>query len=144
GGGQSVNSQGMIHGGIKYALGGALTGASEAIADMPERWRACLRGVGDVDLRAAEVLSEHFYLWSTESLTSRLTAFFGSRMTRGRVESVPAAARPPIFRDPAFRGSLYKLVDMVLDVPTVVQALADNARGRIYRSDRDVAFGRNA
>ena len=26
GGGQSVNSQGMIHGGIKYALGGALTG----------------------------------------------------------------------------------------------------------------------
>ena len=39
GGGQSVKSQGIIHGGAKYALHGALTGASEAIADMPRRWR---------------------------------------------------------------------------------------------------------
>ena len=37
GGGQSVKSQGIIHGGAKYALHGALTGASEAIADMPRR-----------------------------------------------------------------------------------------------------------
>ena len=42
GGGQSVKSQGIIHGGTKYALSGALTGASEAIADMPEHWKACL------------------------------------------------------------------------------------------------------
>ena len=39
GGGQSVKSQGIIHGGTKYALSGALTGASEAIADMPRRYR---------------------------------------------------------------------------------------------------------
>ena len=32
GGGQSVKSQGIIHGGTKYALHGALTGSSEAIA----------------------------------------------------------------------------------------------------------------
>ena len=32
GSGQTIASQGMIHGGIKYALGGALTGSSEAIA----------------------------------------------------------------------------------------------------------------
>jgi hypothetical protein len=37
GGGQSMKSQGIIHGGTKYALHGALTGASEAIADMPRR-----------------------------------------------------------------------------------------------------------
>ena len=39
GGAQTLASQGMIHGGIKYALGGSLTGASEAIATMPGRWR---------------------------------------------------------------------------------------------------------
>ena len=39
GGGQSLKSQGIIHGGAKYALHGALTGASEAIADMPRRRR---------------------------------------------------------------------------------------------------------
>src|SRR5690606_23628222 len=44
GGGQSVKSQGIIHGGTKYALHGALTGSSEAIAAMPGRWREALAG----------------------------------------------------------------------------------------------------
>ena len=43
GGGQSVKSQGIIHGGAKYALHGALTGASEAIADMPRHWPPVMR-----------------------------------------------------------------------------------------------------
>ena len=43
GGEQTLASQGMIHGGLKYALGGTLTRSSEAIANMPERWRACRR-----------------------------------------------------------------------------------------------------
>jgi glycerol-3-phosphate dehydrogenase len=144
GGGQSINSQGMIHGGIKYALGGALTGSSEAIADMPEHWRRCLRNEGDVDLRGIKVLSEHFYLWSTENLTSRLTSFFASKLTRGRVETVSPAQRHPIFQTPAFRGNLYKLVDMVLDVPSLIAKLADNARGRIFAIDSDsIAFEKN-
>ena len=132
---QSVNSQGMIHGGIKYALSGALTGASEAIAAMPDHWRRCLRGEGDVDLRGARVLSEHFYLWSSDKLTSRLTAFFGSKMTRGRVDAVPAGERHPAFQNPAFRGNVYRLVDMVLDVPSVIGKLAANCPGRIFKSD---------
>lgn len=143
GGGQSVNSQGMIHGGIKYALGGALTGSSEAIADMPAHWRRCLQGDGDVDLRGVHVLSDHFYLWSTENLTSRLSSFFASKLTRGRVESVPATERHPAFNHADFRGNLYKLVDMVLDVPSVVRKLADNCHGRIYRAEEhSIAFER--
>lgn len=132
---QSINSQGMIHGGIKYALGGALTGASEAIAVMPDHWRRCLRGEGDVDLRGAKVLSDHFYLWSTESLTSRLTAFFGSKLTRGRVDTVKTSERHPAFQNPAFHGNVYRLVDMVLDVPSVMQKLSNNCAGRIYQAD---------
>lgn len=143
GGVQSINSQGMIHGGIKYALGGALSGSSEAIAEMPAHWRLCLRGEGDVDLRGVNVLSEHFYLWSTENLTSRLTSFFASKLTRGRVETVAKSERHPIFQNPAFRGNLYRLVDMVLDVPSVIAKLADNARGRIYKIDGgSIAFDR--
>lgn len=135
GGGQSIASQGMIHGGIKYALGGALTGASEAIGDMPNHWRRCLRGEGDVDLRGASVLSEHFFLWSTAALSSRLTTFFASRLTRGRVEPVASAQRPDIFSSPAFRGQLYRLTDLVLDVPSVIQTLANQHAQRIRRID---------
>jgi glycerol-3-phosphate dehydrogenase len=140
---QSVNSQGMIHGGIKYALSGALTGSSEAIADMPEHWRRCLHGDGDVDLRGVNILSDHFYLWSTDTIASRLTSFFASKLTRGRVDNVAAAERHPIFQDPAFRGNVYRLVDMVLDVPSVLAKLAANARGCIYHIDGDsIAFER--
>lgn len=130
---QTVASQGMIHGGIKYTLGGTLTGASEAIADMPDHWRACLRGEGDVDLRGARLLSEHFYLWSTASLGSRLGGFFASKLTRGRVETTRPADFPELFRVPAFKGKLYKLVDMVVDTQSVLQALAERCEGRIFR-----------
>ena len=58
GGGQSVKSQGIIHGGTKYALSGALTGASEAIADMPRRWREALEGKGELDLSGVRLLSD--------------------------------------------------------------------------------------
>jgi len=129
---QSVASQGMIHGGIKYTLSGALTGASEAIADMPDHWKRCLKGEGDVDLSGAEVLSDHFYMWSSASVTSRLTTFFASKATRGRVDKVTAGERPAIFQNSQFSGKLYRLVDMVLDVPSVVRALADNIPGRTY------------
>lgn len=132
GGGQSVASQGMIHGGIKYSLAGALSGASEAIAGMPDYWRRCLSGTGELDLRRARVLSEHFYLWSSTAAGSRVTTFLASRAVRGRVASIPAAQRPPLFREPGFKGSLYRLVDLVLDVPSLVAALAEPWREAIF------------
>lgn len=142
---QSVNSQGMIHGGIKYALSGALTGSSEAIADMPAHWRNCLQGEGDVDLRGVNILSDHFYLWSTDTIASRLTSFFASKLTRGRVDNVDADARHPIFQDAAFRGNIYRLVDLVLDVPSVLTKLSTNARGCIYHIDGEsLTFDRDA
>ena len=39
GGQQTLASQGMIHGGIKYTLGGFTTPSSENIASMPARWK---------------------------------------------------------------------------------------------------------
>ncbi|MCP8900788.1 NAD(P)/FAD-dependent oxidoreductase [Gilvimarinus xylanilyticus] len=128
---QTLASQGMIHGGVKYTLAGTLSGASEAIADMPKHWRACLNGEGDVDLRETRVLSDHFYMWSTSTL-GKLTGFFASRALRGRVEKVAANQRPPLFQNPAFKGSLYKLVDMVLDVPSLLANLKRNNAEQIF------------
>ena len=95
GGGQSVKSQGIIHGGAKYALHGALTGASEAIADMPRRWREALDGQGELDLAGVRLLSEAHYLWSPGTLAGNLTSFFASKAVRGRVDQVKGEALPP-------------------------------------------------
>jgi glycerol-3-phosphate dehydrogenase len=132
---QTIGSQGMIHGGVKYALGGALSGASQAIAEMPDTWRACLRGEGSVDLRGVTVLSEDFYLWSTAGLQSRLSSFFASKMLRGRVEKLTAADYPAPFRHPDFRGQVYRLVDLVLDMPSLLEHLAAQQRSAVFRVD---------
>ncbi|MBQ0719901.1 MAG: FAD-dependent oxidoreductase [Gammaproteobacteria bacterium] len=136
---QSVASQGMIHGGIKYSLSGLLTGASEAIADMPGYWRKCLQGEGEIDLRGCKLLSDHFYLWSSASTTSRLTTFFASKATRGRVDKVSGKQLPPLLQASEFSGSVYKLVDMVLDVPSLVRQLAEPLRSRIFQIDWQTA-----
>jgi glycine/D-amino acid oxidase-like deaminating enzyme len=134
GSGQSIASQGMIHGGMKYALGGALTGASEAIADMPAHWRACLAGQGDVDLCGARLLSEAYYMWPRHSLRSRLNAFLGSKALRGKVSAVPLDEWPAFFHGHA-TGALYRLHDIVLDVPSLLATLAGCHQNCIYRLD---------
>lgn len=124
GSGQTIASQGMIHGGIKYALGGTLTRASEAIAAMPDRWRACVAGRGEIDLSAARRLSDDYWMWSNGGVDARLSSLFASKLLRGRVERVAASERPPFFADPAFRGQLYRLADFVFDTPSLLRTLA--------------------
>lgn len=132
---QSVASQGMIHGGVKYTLAGALSGASEAIADMPAHWQRCLAGTGDVDLRRTHVLSEQFYLWSLPTTASRLTAFLASKALRGRVDVLEKIHYPAIFNSPEFKGSLYQLNDQVIDAPSLIANLRDNCLARIFSID---------
>lgn len=132
---QTLASQGMIHGGMKYTLAGTLTGASEAIADMPRHWRACLCGEGDVDLRHTRILSDHFFMWSGDDLGSKITSFFASKITRGRVDTVHPDRRPPLLRHKDFAGSLYRLEDLVIDTPSLVANLANNIEGRCYQID---------
>ena len=127
GGGQSVKSQGIIHGGAKYALHGALTGASEAIADMPRRWREALAGDGELDLRGVRLLSEAHYLWSPGTLAGNLTSFFASKAVRGRVDQVKGDQLPPALQDPRFKGKVYRLAELVVDVPSLIERLADLA-----------------
>lgn len=136
GGVQSMRSQGIIHGGTKYALHGALTGASEAIADMPALWRDCLAGTGEVDLRGVRVLSDAHYLWSPGGLAGNLTSFFASKAVRSRVAQVKGADLPPALQDKAFKGKAYRLTELVLDVPSLVARLAELAGDGLLAGER--------
>jgi glycine/D-amino acid oxidase-like deaminating enzyme len=135
GGTQTLASQGMIHGGIKYALGGALTGASEAIAGMPGRWADCLAGRGDVDLTSVTRLADRYHLFAAASSLGKLTTFFASRALRGRIERLQPEAYPPAFADPGFRGVVYALNDVVLDTRSLVAALHAPVADRVYRHE---------
>jgi glycine/D-amino acid oxidase-like deaminating enzyme len=123
GGAQTIASQGIIHGGTKYALTGTLTGSSRAIAAMPGIWRDCLSGIGDLDLSGVRLLSDHQYLWSTGSLGSDVVGFFASYAMRSRVRHVAPGERPEVLRANALKGHVYRLDEPVLDVSSLLHEL---------------------
>ncbi len=125
GAGQTRYAQGIIHGGTKYALTGKLTASSEAVADMPARWRACYEGNGELDLTQAELLSDAHYLWSTTNLTSRISGFFASKVMRARSTELSQKELPSIFQHKDFKGQFYRLDEPVFNTLSVVRALAE-------------------
>jgi glycerol-3-phosphate dehydrogenase len=125
GGEQTIKSQGIIHGGTKYALHGALTGASEAIADMPAAGArpGRQRRAGPA---GARLLSDAHYLWSPGTLAGNLTSFFASKAVRGRVDQVKGEQLPPALQD-RVQGQVYRLAELVIDVPSLLANLAELA-----------------
>jgi glycine/D-amino acid oxidase-like deaminating enzyme len=124
GGVQTLASQGIIHGGTKYALTGKLTGSSQEIKEMPGIWRACLAGQGELDLSQVRKLSEHQFLWSTPGVVSRVAGFFAGKVMQSRVREVTGEDRPETFRHPGFKGVVYRLDEPVLDTASLVAALS--------------------
>lgn len=135
GGVQSIASQGMIHGGIKYSLSGQLSGTSAILADMPSRWRAALAGEGELDLRQTRLLSDKFYLWSSGGIASNLQAMLASRALQGRVSALSQQHYPELLKNPRFAGKVYQLDDLVLDLPSLVANLADKTRRHLAKVD---------
>ena len=132
GGEQTLASQGIIHGGLKYALKGALGKDSQNIADMPNRWRQCLNGNGEVDLTGVRLLDENYYMWSDGGLRSRLKSYLGSRSLSGRVDVVSKESYPTFFKGSSVKGTLYKLPDFVIDTKSLLQKLVSKNQERIF------------
>lgn len=132
GGQESINANGIIHGGLKFGLSAMLRDI-EDLDDMPALWRDCLAGKGDLNLAGVRVLADHQYIWSEASLAARATTFFASRLITGHVEAVEGGNRPGVLQDPAFEGSVYRLSDLVIDLPTLVQKLATAHKSCIYK-----------
>jgi glycerol-3-phosphate dehydrogenase len=135
--GQTRYSQGVVHGGTKYALTGKLTGSSESIAEMPAIWRAALDGKSEPDLRNTKLLSSHQFMWSTGNLTSRMTGFFASKLMESRTASVEGDARPQVLRNHHLKGQVYRLDEPVIEVASLIHALASPHREAIFRLPED-------
>jgi glycine/D-amino acid oxidase-like deaminating enzyme len=138
GGGQSIASQGIIHGGTKYALTGKITGASEAIREMPAIWNQCLAGEGEIDLSEVKVNSTHQLLWTQASLKSKVGGFFASKVMSSRMTKLSSDDVPEIFRDAKFKGTVYRLDEQVLDPRSLFQCLFNHLSGYIsfYSADQ--------
>jgi glycerol-3-phosphate dehydrogenase len=133
GGGQTNKSQGIIHGGMKYALQGSLTAATESAVEMPSIWKECLAGTGEINLSQVPILSSQQFLWSTNTLGGKLSGFFANLTLKSQVISLKKADFPDIFQHPDFSGQVYALDEIVIDVPALVRQLAKPYQDVIFK-----------
>lgn len=135
GAGQTIASQGIIHGGIKYALTGAATRASAAIAPMPALWDAALRGdaADQPDLRGGGVLATKHCLWTTRSVASRIAGVAASKVIRTGVRALAPEERTGALSPGAGAAGIdvYAVAETVLDPRSLIEALAADGAGRI-------------
>lgn len=136
--GQTLWSQGILHGGVKYALAGKLTSSAAGISEMPSRWSACLTGkpVGDdPDLSGVRVRAGHCHLWRTESIASRV-GMMGAKLGLAITPSdVRDADRPEALRE--VPGTVSRLDETVIDPVSLVQAFLDRHQQRMLRVPSD-------
>jgi glycine/D-amino acid oxidase-like deaminating enzyme len=135
--GQTLASQGMIHGGQKYVLEGIMTAPASAILAMPARWQASLEGRGEIDLAGVEVLSDTQVMWPAASMASRAAVWAAARLVNARTRKLAESEYPEILKQNAPRGPVYSLPEKVLDVRSLVTALASNLKGRLLRGRLD-------
>jgi glycerol-3-phosphate dehydrogenase len=129
GSGQTIASQGIIHGGLKYTLQGALTPSAVQVREMPGLWRDCLAGVRRPDLRGVRLRAAHCHLWRTDAFASRL-GMIGARVGLRVAPQVLANDERPaaLARCP---GVVARLDEPVLAPESLLDALLRENRARV-------------
>jgi hypothetical protein len=128
--GQTIQAQGIIHGGGKYALRGVRDFAAvRATKEMPRRWRRSLAGEIAPDLSAARVLAERCHLWLPRgSFVARAQSWgFMSVVARAGLLSTPPEPVPRSSWPEALSGSalaVYALAEPVISTGSLLETLA--------------------
>jgi glycerol-3-phosphate dehydrogenase len=131
--GQTIASQGIVHGGLKYTLSGLLNESAKAIRDMPALWRECLLGQREPNLGRTDVLADACYLWRTESLTSKLGMVGARTGLRSAATLVAPADRPDVLA--SCPGDVFRVAEQVIDPAGFLAALADRHADRCVLVD---------
>lgn len=129
--GQTVGSQGILHGGLKYTLGGLLTDSARAIREMPAIWRRCLAGAAEPDLSRTQVRADYCHLWRTDTLRSRVGMIGAKVGLRVAPVAVADVDRPEPLVDVA--GEVMRLDEQVVCPVSLLAALAGPHAERILR-----------
>jgi hypothetical protein len=95
--GQTVGSQGIIHGGFKYVFGGwrKLLQPIDPIRDMPQIWKECLFGRSQPDLSETRLRATECHVW----WTNKLAGLFGLAGARLLLRAAPQRIRRELYPD---------------------------------------------
>lgn len=133
--GQTIASQGILHGGLKYSLGGLIDDSSRAVAEMPARWRAAIDGDQPPDLRSVSLSSSCCYMWRTDSLASRAGLLAAQVVVRTAVSKVDRAARPDALR--GCPGDVLRVDEQVIDPVSLMECFRKAHHDRMLLIDKE-------
>lgn len=133
GSGQTVASQGIIHGGLKYTLKGLFTASANAIKEMPLIWRECLQGQRRPNLSNTRLRSGYCYLWRNESVRSRVGMLGAKSLLRVKPVALTQPDWPAALA--SCGGEVYRLDEQVIDPSSFITDLAAQHAGRILHVD---------
>lgn len=122
--GQTIASQGILHSGLKYAFAGQLNDLARSISAMPDLWRDALKGQGPVDLGAAWVSASSQYLLIPSGFMGGLIGLVTKKALGNNVHELEKSAWPEGLMKTGFNGTVIFMDEPVLDVASVIQALA--------------------
>ena len=133
--GQTIHSQGIIHGGSKYALAGTFSKATNVISEMPSQWQDAINGHGQVKLEAVKVLSDKQYLIPTSGIDTKVLSFLGSKTMRSHTSKTKNNDLAQSYRDAGISQSAFQLNEMVLDIQSVLQSFYKQYHRYIFKSE---------
>lgn len=133
GAGQTILSQGIIHGGLKYAIKGIINEDSRTLSNIPNLWQTCFDGKGEIDLSEVEILAKGQYMWSAEFLAAGLNTLFASKSLNSQVKKIEKLDWPQVIKSAKIYGNLYQLNEQVVNVPSLLKALVKNQNGNCIK-----------
>lgn len=131
GSGQTCASQGIIHAGTKYALGGEIGDDAHAVATAAQAWGSMLeRSDGNLpDLRDSKVLTDHCHLWRTSSLIGAAGLVAARLALRSKPVALGKEQRPAWLDE--VNGDVLALPELVVDPMSVLEVLANRHQSRL-------------
>jgi hypothetical protein len=133
GAGQTIWSQGIIHGGLKYALGGEAGEAARAVSNMPTRWSSMLAGQSNPNLSAVHMRADACAVWATSGMSS-LAGLLGAQFTlRTKPTLWPTDSLPEALA--GVRTKILQVAEPVLEPMSLLNVLGSMHHSRVLLGD---------
>ena len=129
GSGQSIYSQGIIHGGYKYSLQGVLSPFTKNISAMPAMWDNALKGNGSVTLKNTEIYSQKQGLWPVGNIPDKVVEFFARKTLKGNIVKGKSDKYPQWLDKRYIKPNFFYLSEKVLNIHSCFVELQKQLQG---------------
>jgi len=137
GGGQTLASQGIIHGGLKYALLGQVNETARRIAEVSREWIAAIEGRGTIDLRGTKIFTKAQHMLMPGGLLGNLAGAMGHAVFGDIIQILEKDEWPAAVKDLGFSGQVIDMSEPGIDVRSALEILAAQLKGVCYHYDAD-------